>query len=76
MKNFYHIRCDPYLDEGICAMQRILCSCTGFAEQLSNTSLPNLDKNLQPCYAIKSEACKYSSILRGYNNWYIYQIDF
>ena len=29
MKHFYHIRCYPDLDEGLCAMCLIPCSCTG-----------------------------------------------
>ena len=75
MKYFYHIRYYPDLDEGLCDIQQIACDCTGCVEQLSKSWLPNLDKNLQPRYAIKPETCKYSSILRGYNKWYICQID-
>ena len=75
MKHFYDIRCDPDLDKLLCAMQRIPCACNGFFEQLSNPWLPNLDKNLQPCYAIQPEICEYSSILRGYNKWYIAKIE-
>ena len=71
MKHFYHIKCDPDLDEGFCAMRRINCACTGCIEQLSNLWLPNLDKTLQPHYAIENERFKYSSILRGCNKWYI-----
>ena len=67
MKHFYHIRCDPDLCKGLCDMRRITCACTGCVEQLSNTWLPNRDKNQQPCYAIEHETCKYSSILHGYN---------
>ena len=44
MKFFYHIRCDPDLEEGFCVMQHIPYACTGCVEQLSNTWLPNLDK--------------------------------
>ena len=68
MKFFYHIGCDPDLDEGFCDMQRISCACTGCVELLSNTWLPYLDKTLQPHYVIEPETCKYSSILHGYNN--------
>ena len=57
MKHFYHIICNPDLDEGLCAMRHIPCACTGCAEQLSNPWLPNLDKTLQPRYAIKPETC-------------------
>ena len=71
MKNLYHIRCDPDLDEGFCDMQHIHCACTGCVEQLPNTYLHNLDKTLQQHYAIKTETCKYSTILRGCNKWYI-----
>ena len=67
MKHFYHIRCDPDLYEGFCAMQRIPYACTGYVEQISNTWFPNLDKTLQPRYDIESETFKYSSILGGYN---------
>ena len=56
-------------------MQRIPCDCDGCVEQLSNPWLPNLDKNLQPRYAIEPKTCKYSSILLGYNKWFICQID-
>ena len=73
MKHFYHIRCDPDLDEGFCAMRRIPRSCTGCVEKISNTWLPNLDKTLQPRYAIKPETCKHSSVLLGYNKCYICQ---
>ena len=66
MKNFYHIRCNPDLDRGFCAMRRITCACTGFDEQLTKPWLPNLDKTLKPRYFIEPEMCKYSSILRGY----------
>ena len=76
MKHFYHIRCNPDLDKGFCDMQGILCACTGCVEQLPNPWLPNLDKNLQPRYVIEPEICKYSSILLGYNKWYISKIDF
>ena len=75
MKIFYHIIWDPDLDEGFCAMRLIPCACTGCVEQLSNTWLPKLDKTLQPYYDIKPETCKYSSILRGYNKWYISKLN-
>ena len=71
MKHFYHIRCDPDLDENFCDMRRIHCACTGCIEKLSKTWLPNLDKTPQPRYVIDPETYKYSSILRGYNKWYI-----
>ena len=53
MKNVYHIRCDPDLETKFYAMKHIYCACTGCVEQLYNTWLPNLDKTLQPRYAIK-----------------------
>ena len=71
MKHFYHIRCDPDLDEGLCAMRRIPCACTRCVEQLSKPWLPKLDKTLQQRYVFEPETCKYSSILLGYNKWYI-----
>ena len=55
MKFSYHIRCDPDLGEGFCAMRRIPCDCTGCVEQLYNTWVPNLDNTLPPCYAIEPE---------------------
>ena len=75
MKHFDHIRCDTDLDKGFCAMQRIPCACTGCDGKLSKPWLPNLDKTLQPRYVIEPETCNYSYILRGYNKWYIFQID-
>ena len=71
MKHFYHIICDPELGEGFCAMRRIPCACSGCVEQLSKPCLPNFEKTQQPRYFIEPEICKYSSILRGYNKWYI-----
>ena len=76
MKNFYNIRCNPDLEKRFCAMKRIPCAFTGSVEKLSNTWLTNLDKTLQPRYAIKPETCMYSSILRGYNKWYISNFTF
>ena len=54
MKNIYHIRCDPDLEKGLCAMQGIPCDCTSCVEQISKSWLPNLDKTLQPRYATKT----------------------
>ena len=71
MKHFYHIRCDPELGKGFCTMRRIPCACAGCVEQLYKPWLPNLEKTQQPRYVIEPETCKYSSILRGYNKWYI-----
>ena len=76
MKYFNNIKCDPDLGEDFCAMWRIPCDCTGCVERISNPWWPNLDKTLQPRYAIKPKTCKHSSILRGYNKWYICLIDF
>ena len=76
IKQFYHIRCYPDLVKSFCAMRRIPCTCTGCVEQLSNPWLPNLDKTLQPRYSIEPKTFNYSSILRGYNKWYITKIDF
>ena len=76
MKHFYHIRCDPDLGEGFCAMRRIPCGFTRCVEQLSKPCLPNLEKNQQPRYGIKPETCNYSSILRGYKKWYITKLTF
>ena len=75
MEYFYHIRCDPDLDKGLYAIRRIPCACTGCVEKLSKPWLPNLDKTIQAPYVIELETCKYSSILRGCNKWYIFQID-
>ena len=71
MKHFYHIRLDPDLDKGLCAMESIPCAWNGCVEQLSKPWLPNLYKNIQPSYVIEPKKCKYSSILRSYNKWYI-----
>ena len=75
MKHFYHIRCNPELGEGFCAMRRIPCACSGCVEQLSKPWLPNLEKTPQLRYAIEPETCKYSSILRGCNKWYIAKLN-
>ena len=76
MKHFYHTRSNPYLYQGFCAMRQMSCAYTVCVEQLSNPWFPNLDKTLQPRYAIKPKTCKYSSILRVYNKWYIAKIIF
>ena len=76
MNQFCHIRCDPDLGEVFCAMQRIPCYCTGCVEQLSDPWLSNLNKTLQPRYAIEPKSCKYSFILRSYNKWYISKLTF
>ena len=75
MKHFYHIRCDPYLGEGFCDMRQIPCACTGCVEKLSKPWLPNLEKTQQPRFVIQTVTCKYSSILRDYNKWYIAKLN-
>ena len=75
MKQFYHIRCNPDLDEGFCAMRRLPCACTGCVKQLSKPWLHNLYKNLQLHYVIEPETCNYSSVLHGYNKWYIAKLN-
>ena len=56
-------------------MRRIPCACSGYVEQLSKPWLPNLRKTQQPRYVIEPETCKYSSILHGYNKWYIAKLN-
>ena len=75
MKHVYHIICDPELGEGLCDMRWMPCACIGCVEQISKPWLPNLDKTLQPIYVIEPETCKYSSILHGYNKWYISKLN-
>ena len=53
MKHFYRLGCDPDLDEGLCAMQRIPCACTKCVEDISKPWLHILDKTLQPRYVIE-----------------------
>ena len=56
-------------------MRRIPCACTGCVKQLSKPWLPSLEKNRQPRYFIETETFKYSSILRGFNKWYITKLN-
>ena len=56
-------------------MRHIPCACSGCVEQLSKLCLPNWEKTQQPRYVIEPETCKYSSILRGYNKWYIAKLN-
>jgi hypothetical protein len=74
LKMFYHIRCDPDLGQGFCAMRRIPCACNACVQQLSHKWMPNTDKLLQPRYAIEPPLCKYSAILHGHNKWYITEL--
>ena len=71
IKQFHHIICDPDLVKIFFVMRRIPCACTGCVEQLFKNWLPNRDETLQPRYVTEPETCKSSSILRGYNKWYI-----
>ena len=71
MEQFYHIRYNTDLYEGLCAMRRIPCECTGCIEKISKPWLLNLDKTFQIRHVIEPETCKYSSILCGYNKLYI-----
>ena len=75
-KHVYHIISDHDLDEFFCAMQLIPCDCNRFVEQTSKPWLPILDKTFKPSYVIEPETCKYSSILHGYNKWYIPKLTF
>jgi len=74
LMQFYHIRCDPELGIGFCALRRIPCACSACVDQLSHKWEPNISVTEQPRYAIEPESCKYSSILHGYNRWYIAEL--
>jgi hypothetical protein len=62
-------------------MQQVLCDTShvpvlhAWLTQLSHHWTPNMDKLSQPCYAIEPLLCKYSSILSGYNKWYITELN-
>ena len=56
-------------------MRHIPCACSGCVEKLSKPWLPNLEKTQQPRYGIEPDTCRYSSILRGYNKWYIAKLN-
>jgi hypothetical protein len=74
MRDLYHIRCDPDLGLGNCALRRIPCACDGCVDQLSTNWQRNTPLLEQPRYAVESPNCKYSSILGGYNKWHIAEL--
>ena len=71
MRDLYHIRCDPDLGLGKCAMRRIPCACIACRQSLNQLWQSNVDADKQPRYAGHVVDCKYASIMGTYNKWYI-----
>eukprot|EP00978_Attheya_sp_CCMP212_P027680 scaffold93292_cov36-Attheya_sp.AAC.2 len=71
MRDLYHIRCDPDLGLGKCAMRRIPCVCPACRLSLDQVWQAQVDADKQPRYAGHVGDCKYSSIMGTYNKWYI-----
>jgi len=71
MRDLYHIRCDPDLGLGKCAMRRIPCACRACRTALAQVWQSNIPVENQPRYCGTVVDCKYASILGHYNKWYI-----
>ena len=69
----YHLRFDPKLGHGICAISRIPCVCVGCISMLDKPWIYGIPSNKQARYQPVTN-CTYWTVLGSYNNWIIIEL--
>ena len=69
----YHLRFDPKIGHGICAIFRIPCACVACISILDKPWISGIPSNKQARYQPVTN-CNYWSVLGSYNNWNIIEI--
>ena len=69
----YHLRFDPKLSIGKCAILRIPCACVACASNLDKAWISGIPSDKQDCYKPVTK-CTYLTLLGAFNNWNIIQL--
>ena len=69
----YHLRFDPKLGNGICAIHRIPCACVACISMLDKPWISGIPPDEKDCYKTVTK-CTYWPVLGSFNNWKIIQL--
>ena len=69
----YHLRFDPKLGMGVCAICRIPCACVACTSMLDKPWIYNIPSDKQYQYKPVTK-CTYWPVLGAFNNWNIIQL--
>ena len=69
----YHLRFDPKIGHGICAILRIPCACVGCTSMLYKPWIYGITSTKQARYQPVTN-CTYCTVLGSYKNWVIIEI--
>ena len=70
LSKHYHLRFDPKLGMGVCAILRIPCACVAFTSMLDKPWISGISPDAQECYKPVTK-CTYWPVLGSINNWNI-----
>ena len=73
MSKHYHLRFDPKLDMGICAIRRIPCACVACTSMLDKPWIYGIPLDKKEGYKPVNK-CTYWPVLGAFNNWNIIQL--
>ena len=64
----YHLRFNPKLGMGVCAIRRILCACVDCTSMLDKVWISGIPSDKQDRYKPVTK-CTYWPVLGAFNNW-------
>ena len=73
MSKHHHLRFDPKLGMGVCAILRIPCACVACTSMLDKTWISGISSDKQERYKPVTK-CTYWPVLGSFKNWNIIQL--
>ena len=70
LSKHYHLRFNPKLGNGVCALLRIPCACVAWTSILEKPWISGMPSDKQERYKPVTK-CTYWSVLGSFNNWNI-----
>ena len=71
--NHYHLRFDPKLGMGVCAISCIPCACVACTSMLDKAWIYGIPSDKQDCYKTVTK-CTYWPVLGAFKNWNIIEL--
>ena len=73
LSKHYHLRFDPKLGHGICAIRRLPCACVGCTSMMDKPWVSGVLSKQQACYQPVTN-CTYWPVMGSYNYWNIIEL--
>ena len=73
LSKHYHLRFDPKLGMGVCAIRRILCVCVACTSMIDKRWISGISSDTQERYKHFTK-CTYWPVLGSFKNWNIIQL--